>query len=175
VTASKANQAPDVVSVTSPRRPTTDTCGRWTTCGRPSGILRQAWTADAIKTASWQGKFYGLPSWGGIYGEIYNRTWRSRRGWTCPSLLPCSSVVASVWSPYAFQTRSRRRVYQPPCASTICEAGTCRSEPHHMVRSYSALVAFLVKTPEHSAAVGAGLAGGRPISTHPGCFLDLYC
>jgi ABC-type glycerol-3-phosphate transport system substrate-binding protein len=74
VTASKANQAPDVVSVDIATaayngylRPLDDL---WQ--AEPASY-RQAWTADAIKTASWQGKFYGLPSWGGIYGEIYNR------------------------------------------------------------------------------------------------------
>jgi arabinogalactan oligomer/maltooligosaccharide transport system substrate-binding protein len=69
VTASKANQAPDVVSVDIATaayngylRPLDDL---WQ--AEPASY-RQAWTADAIKTASWQGKFYGLPSWGGIYG-----------------------------------------------------------------------------------------------------------
>jgi ABC-type glycerol-3-phosphate transport system substrate-binding protein len=74
VTASKANQAPDVVSVDIATaayngylRPLDDL---WQ--AEPASY-RHAWTADAIKTASWQGKFYGLPSWGGIYGEIYNK------------------------------------------------------------------------------------------------------
>jgi len=74
VTAAKANQAPDVVAVDIATaayhgylRPLDDL---WQ--AEPASY-RQAWTADAIKTASWQGKFYGLPSWGGIYGEIYNK------------------------------------------------------------------------------------------------------
>src|SRR5512139_3712383 len=74
VTAAKANQAPDVVAVDIATaayngylRPLDDL---WQ--AEPAAF-RQAWTADAIKTASWKGKFYGLPSWGGIYGEIYHR------------------------------------------------------------------------------------------------------
>ena len=74
VTAAKANQAPDVASVDIASaayngylRPLDDL---WQ--AEPAAF-RQAWTADSIRTASWKGKFYGLPSWGGIYGEIYNR------------------------------------------------------------------------------------------------------
>ena len=26
-----------------------------------------------LAAANWKGKLYGLPIWGGIYGEIYNR------------------------------------------------------------------------------------------------------
>ena len=34
---------------------------------------RQAWSPDVLQAATWQGELYGLPSWGGIYGEFYNR------------------------------------------------------------------------------------------------------
>ena len=74
VTAAKANQAPDVVSVDIATaayygylRPIDDL---WQ--AEPNAY-RQAWTADVLNAASWKGKLYGLPSWGGIYGEIYNR------------------------------------------------------------------------------------------------------
>lgn len=34
--------------------------------------FRKAWSEDVLKAARWKGKLYGLPIWGGIYGEIYN-------------------------------------------------------------------------------------------------------
>ena len=74
VTAAKANQAPDVVAVdiaTAAYNGYLHPLDDLWQAEPPS--FRQAWTADAIKTASWKGKLYGLPSWGGIYGEIYNR------------------------------------------------------------------------------------------------------
>jgi ABC-type glycerol-3-phosphate transport system substrate-binding protein len=35
--------------------------------------FRKAWSADVLKGARWKGQLYGLPIWGGIYGEVYNR------------------------------------------------------------------------------------------------------
>ncbi len=71
VTASKAGQAPDVVAVDIATaayngylRPLDDL---WS--AEPASY-RQAWSPDVLSAASWQGKLYGLPSWGGIYGEI---------------------------------------------------------------------------------------------------------
>lgn len=73
VTAAKANQAPDVVSVDIATaayygylRPIDDL---WQAEPSP---YRQAWSPDILKAATWKGALYGLPSWGGIYGEIYN-------------------------------------------------------------------------------------------------------
>ncbi len=73
VTAAKAGQAPDVVSVDIATaayygylRPLDDL---WQ--AEPT-TYRQAWSADSLRAASWKGKLYGLPSWGGIYGELYN-------------------------------------------------------------------------------------------------------
>ena len=34
--------------------------------------FRKAWSEDVLKAARWKGKLYGLPIWGGIYGEVYN-------------------------------------------------------------------------------------------------------
>jgi ABC-type glycerol-3-phosphate transport system substrate-binding protein len=34
---------------------------------------RKAWSEDTLKGARWKGQLYGVPIWGGIYGEIYNR------------------------------------------------------------------------------------------------------
>lgn len=73
VTAAKANQAPDVVAVDIASaayngylRPLDDL---WN--AEPESY-RKAWTKDILSAASWQGKLYGLPSWGGIYAELYN-------------------------------------------------------------------------------------------------------
>ena len=35
--------------------------------------FRNAWSADVLKGSRYQGKLYGVPVWGGVYGEIYNR------------------------------------------------------------------------------------------------------
>lgn len=35
--------------------------------------FRTAWTDDVLKGAHWEGRLYGLPIWGGVYGDIYNR------------------------------------------------------------------------------------------------------
>jgi len=81
VTAAKAGQAPDVVAVDIATaayngylRPLDDL---WS--AEPASY-RQAWSADVLSAASWQGKLYGLPSWGGIYGEIYNTEMVKRAG-----------------------------------------------------------------------------------------------
>jgi multiple sugar transport system substrate-binding protein len=38
-----------------------------------SAEFRRAWSDDMLKAARWKGQLYGLPIWGGIYAEIYNR------------------------------------------------------------------------------------------------------
>jgi ABC-type glycerol-3-phosphate transport system substrate-binding protein len=35
--------------------------------------FRNAWSDDILAAAKWKGALYGLPIWGGTYGEIYNR------------------------------------------------------------------------------------------------------
>lgn len=35
--------------------------------------FRNAWSNDILSAAKWKGQLYGLPIWGGTYGEIYNR------------------------------------------------------------------------------------------------------
>ncbi len=35
--------------------------------------FRAAWSDDVLNGARWEGKLYGVPVWGGVYGEIYNR------------------------------------------------------------------------------------------------------
>ncbi|MBS0320649.1 MAG: sugar ABC transporter substrate-binding protein [Proteobacteria bacterium] len=35
--------------------------------------FRSAWNPDILTAAKWKGQLYGLPIWGGTYGEIYNR------------------------------------------------------------------------------------------------------
>lgn len=35
--------------------------------------FQQAWSPDVLQAATWDGQLYGIPSWGGIYGEVYNR------------------------------------------------------------------------------------------------------
>jgi multiple sugar transport system substrate-binding protein len=34
---------------------------------------RKAWSDDVLDGVRWKGEMYGVPIWGGIYGEIYNR------------------------------------------------------------------------------------------------------
>jgi ABC-type glycerol-3-phosphate transport system substrate-binding protein len=34
---------------------------------------RKAWSDDVLGGVRWKGEMYGVPIWGGIYGEIYNR------------------------------------------------------------------------------------------------------
>jgi ABC-type glycerol-3-phosphate transport system substrate-binding protein len=34
---------------------------------------RKAWSDDVLEGVRWKGELYGVPIWGGIYGEIYNR------------------------------------------------------------------------------------------------------
>jgi ABC-type glycerol-3-phosphate transport system substrate-binding protein len=36
-------------------------------------IWRKAWSDDVLNGVRWKGEMYGVPIWGGIYGEIYNR------------------------------------------------------------------------------------------------------
>lgn len=74
VTAAKANQAPDVVQIDIVTaayhgylRPIDDF---WK--AEPESF-RQAWSKSTLDITSWQGKLYGLPSWGGAYGEYYNK------------------------------------------------------------------------------------------------------
>jgi ABC-type glycerol-3-phosphate transport system substrate-binding protein len=38
-----------------------------------TAAFRNAWSDDILSAAKWKGKLYGLPIWGGTYGEIYNR------------------------------------------------------------------------------------------------------
>ena len=35
--------------------------------------FRDAWSNDILASAKWKGELFGLPIWGGTYGEIYNR------------------------------------------------------------------------------------------------------
>lgn len=35
--------------------------------------FRNAWSTEVLKGSRWQGKLYGIPVWGGVYGEIYNK------------------------------------------------------------------------------------------------------
>lgn len=35
--------------------------------------FRAAWSEDVMRSARWRGQLYGLPIWGGIYAEVYNR------------------------------------------------------------------------------------------------------
>ena len=42
--------------------------------------FRRAWNADILSASKWQGQLYGLPIWGGIYGEIYNRDLVTKAG-----------------------------------------------------------------------------------------------
>lgn len=35
--------------------------------------FRDAWAEDMLKAARWKGKLYGIPNWGGVYAEVYNR------------------------------------------------------------------------------------------------------
>lgn len=74
VTAAQARQAPCVVSVD-------------VTTAAYNGYLiplddywnsepesfRAAWSEDILRAARWDGQLYGVPSWGGVYAELYNR------------------------------------------------------------------------------------------------------
>jgi multiple sugar transport system substrate-binding protein len=35
--------------------------------------FKNAWSDEVLKGARWQGKLFGVPVWGGVYAEIYNR------------------------------------------------------------------------------------------------------
>jgi len=35
--------------------------------------FRNAWSPDVLAAAKWKGQLYALPTWGGIYAEVYNR------------------------------------------------------------------------------------------------------
>lgn len=74
VAAAQARQAPCVVSVDLTTaayegylRPLDDF---W---AKEPESFRNAWSEDMLKAARWKGKLYGLPNWGGIYAEVYNR------------------------------------------------------------------------------------------------------
>lgn len=42
--------------------------------------FRNAWSPDMLSAATWKGKLYGLPIWGGTYAEIYNRDMVTKAG-----------------------------------------------------------------------------------------------
>lgn len=74
VAAAQAKQAPCIVTVDLTTaayegylRPLDDL---W---AREPASFRDAWSDDMLAAARWKGKLYGLPNWGGVYGEIYNR------------------------------------------------------------------------------------------------------
>lgn len=74
VTAAQARQAPCVVSVDVATaayngylRPLDDL---W---NAEDESFRNAWSSAVLQAAMWEGQLYGVPSWGGIYGEVYNR------------------------------------------------------------------------------------------------------
>ena len=35
--------------------------------------FRDAWSESILSAARWEGELYGIPSWGGVYAEVYNR------------------------------------------------------------------------------------------------------
>jgi multiple sugar transport system substrate-binding protein len=35
--------------------------------------FQNAWSEDVLKAARFEGELYGVPSWGGVYAEVYNR------------------------------------------------------------------------------------------------------
>lgn len=74
VTAAQARQAPCIVSVDLTTaayngylRPLDDVWSKEPTA------FQKAWSDDMLASAKWKGKLYGLPIWGGIYAEVYNR------------------------------------------------------------------------------------------------------
>ena len=74
VAAAQAKQAPCIVTVDLTTaayegylRPLDDL---W---AKEPASFRDAWSEDMLASARWKGKLYGLPNWGGVYGEIYNR------------------------------------------------------------------------------------------------------
>jgi ABC-type glycerol-3-phosphate transport system substrate-binding protein len=74
VAAAQARQAPCIVAVDLTTaaaegylRPIDDLWDKEPTA------FRNAWSDDMLKSARWKGKLYGLPNWGGVYAEIYNR------------------------------------------------------------------------------------------------------
>lgn len=74
VAASQAKQAPCIVSVDLTTaayegylRPLDDL---W---AKEPASFRDAWSDDMLASARWKGKLYGLPNWGGVYAEVYNR------------------------------------------------------------------------------------------------------
>ncbi len=42
--------------------------------------FRRAWNPDILSASKWHGQLYGLPIWGGIYAEIYNRDLVTKAG-----------------------------------------------------------------------------------------------
>jgi len=81
VAAAQAKQAPCIVSVDLTTaaydgylRPLDDL---W---AKEPADFRAAWSEDMLASARWKGKLYGLPNWGGVYAEIYNREMVEKAG-----------------------------------------------------------------------------------------------
>ena len=58
---------------------------------------RRAWSEDTLRGARWKGQLYGVPIWGGIYGEIYNRDMVDAAGLD-PAKLPATWAEYFDWA-----------------------------------------------------------------------------
>ncbi len=98
VTAAQAREAPCVVSVQVPTAayngylmPLDDYFGA------ESEEWQSAWSDGVLAAAQLEGELYGLPSWGGIYGEVYNRDLVEKAGLD-PSNPPTNWEEYLAWS-----------------------------------------------------------------------------
>jgi ABC-type glycerol-3-phosphate transport system substrate-binding protein len=98
VAASQARQAPCVVQVDLTTaayegylRPLDDF---WS---KEPQSFRDAWAEDMLKAARWKGQLYGIPNWGGVYAEVYNRELVEKAGLD-PKNPPRSWAEYLAWS-----------------------------------------------------------------------------
>ena len=98
VAAAQAKQAPCIVSVDLTTaaydgylRPLDDL---W---AKEPASFRDAWSEDMLASARWKGKLYGLPNWGGVYAEIYNREMVEKAGLD-PSQPPRDWAAYLAWA-----------------------------------------------------------------------------
>lgn len=98
VTAAQARQAPCIVSVDVTTaayngylRPLSQ---HW---AKEPESFRKAWSEDMLAGASWNGELYGLPSWGGVYAEIYNKDLVEKAGLD-PNVPPTTWAEYLAWA-----------------------------------------------------------------------------
>ena len=61
-----------------------------------SGSFRDAYSPDIMKAMHWKGQLYGIPIWGGVFAEIYNRDMLVAAGLD-PARLPATAADYVDW------------------------------------------------------------------------------